>query len=332
MRVAIAGGTSPTLGASLLDALLATGGRYVPVILSREKVGTRTPAICRHGVEVRQVDYHSHTSLVAALSDVEVVLSVLLIPGPDWVTAQINLLRAAEEAGCRRFAPSEFALPDWAQSKVDILQAKNEVWHEVQASVDKGRIDAARFPCGMFMNYLGIGCPGGENQEKALAGFREGPYMVHLEREPSWVEVPVRADGTTPSLSMTDIRDVGKFVVAALDLKEPWAGRELGMSGDTLSFDELITLCEKHTGRIVEARRVTTDDLKIRLSSVSPDQFITRMEIQISIVSGCDGSVVEPTLNSMSPVKPTTVDEYLRRYWGTCTDDHYEAYEVQDQL
>ncbi|KAK5789911.1 hypothetical protein VI817_007198 [Penicillium citrinum] len=329
MRVAIAGGTSPTLGASLIDALLATGGRYVPVILSRGKVATWSPKMHQNGVEVRQVDYHSHASLVAALNDVEVVLSVLLIPGPDWVTAQVNLLHAAEEAGCRRFAPSEFALSAASQSKVDILKAKNEVWNEVQASVDQGRIDAARFPCGMFMNYLGIGCPDGENRVKALAGFQEGPYMIYLDRQPSWVEVPIRADGTTPSLSMTDIRDVGKFVVAALDLQEPWAGRELGFSGDTLSFDELVSLCEKHTGRAVEARRVTTDELKSRLSSVSPDEFIKRMEIQLSIVCAHDGSVVEPTLNSMSSVNPTTVDKYLQHYWGPCMDDRNDTHGAQ---
>lgn len=324
MLVAIAGGTSPTLGASIISALLSTGGRYVPIILSRENKANKNLSPWLQDLEVRQVDYHSHSSLVAALRDVEVVLSVLLIPGPDWVTAQINLLHAAEEAGCRRFAPSEFALTAWAQSKVDLLEAKNVVWRAVQASIDQGRIDAARFPCGMFMNYLGIGCPDNKTREEALAGFQEESYLVHLDDSQSpWIEVPILADGTFPSLTMTDIRDVGRFVVAALDLQEKWAGRELGMAGDTLCFEDLIALCEKYTGRPVEARLTTEGELQTRLSTIPPEQFISRMECQLSIVCTYDGSVVQPTLNRLCSVQPTTVDEYLRRFWGPfATKDH----------
>lgn len=321
-RVAIAGGSSSTLGVSIISALEATGGRYLPVILSRERKSNHASEIWPRNLEVRQVDYHSHSSLVAALCDVEVVISVLLIPGPDWVTAQINLLHAAEEAGCHRFAPSEFALSGWAQARVDILEAKNVVWRAVQSSVDLGRIDAARFPCGMFMNYLGIGCPGEATRTEALAGFQEGPYLFHLDnRHSPWVDVPVRQDGTTPNLTMTDIRDVGRFVVAALDLPEPWAGRELGMAGDTLSFDELVALCQKHTGMAVEARKVTVEQLQTKLVSVPPHQFIARMELQLSIVCACDGSIVEPALNKLCSIKPTRVNDFLQRYWGQFAKD-----------
>lgn len=318
MRVAIAGGSSPTLGASIVSALLATHGRYVPVILSRQ--GPREPSArpsIHSDAEIRRVDYNSHASLVFALRDVEVVISVLLIPGPAWVTAQVNLLHAAEEAGCRRFAPSEFALGYEAQSMVDLLEAKNTVWTAVQASVDQGRIDAARFPCGMFMNYLAIGIPDESVKTDALAGFQEGPFLVHLEdREASWIEVPLRADGTVPKLTMTDIRDVGRFIVAALDLDEPWAGRELGMVGDTLSFTDLIMLCERYTGRPVETRTVTEQQLRAKLESIPSDQVISRMECQLAIACSLGMSVVLPTLNRLCSVQHTTVEEYLQRYWG----------------
>lgn len=318
MRVAIAGGTSPTLGASITSALIATNGRYVPVVLTREKqseplVGLSLPP----GIEIRCVDYHSHASLVAALRDVEIVISVLLVPGPDWVTSQVNLLHAAEEAGCRRFAPSEFALGSEAQSMVDLLNAKNTVWSAVQASMRHGCIDAARFPCGMFMNYLAIGLPDASVRADALAGFREGPFLVHLEDpQASWVEVPLQADGSIPNLSMTDIRDVGRFVVAALDLDEPWAGRELGMVGDTLSFADLVELCQRYTGRPVEARTVTEEQLQLKLESIPPEQVIPRMECQLAIVCCRGRSVVSPALNRLCSIQPTTVEKFLQRYWG----------------
>ncbi|CAP85907.1 hypothetical protein EN45_056420 [Penicillium chrysogenum] len=317
MHIAIAGGTSPTLGFSIVSALLATDGRYTPVILSRETTISKKQSLAQNEVEVRYVDYHSQTSLVTALKGIDTVISVLLIPGPEWVTVQLNLLHAAEAAGCRRFAPSEFALTSSAHSMVDVLDAKNKVWEVVQTSVNQHRIDAARFPCGMFMNYLGIGCPDSGRRKDALAGFQEGPFLVHFENpESPWIEVPLRSDQTFPRLTMTDIHDIGRFIVAALDITEPWAGRELGMVGDTLSFGDLISICQKYVERPIEIRPLTESALQTKLLTIPQSEIIARMECQLAIVCARDMSVVPPTLNELSSVQPMTVAEYMRRYWG----------------
>jgi uncharacterized protein YbjT (DUF2867 family) len=309
-KVAIAGGSSPTLGASILAALSNTHN-WTPVILSRQ---TNTPKPSPPGIETRYVDYTSHTSLVAALRDIDTVLSVVLIPGPESITYQLNLLNAAIEAGCRRFAPSEFALCEQSQAQVDLLQPKNVVWEAVKGKVEKGLIDAARFPCGMFMNYLGIGV-GGEQEKEARAGFAEGAFLVHLDAEPAYVVVPVRADGSAPSLTLTDIRDVGRFVAAALELEE-WGGRELGMAGDTLGFEELIRLCERYTGKKVEVRRVTIQQLEERLKEIPNEDMLKRMDCQIAMACARDGSVVPGVLNEVCSVQPVKVEEFLRKYWG----------------
>lgn len=316
MRVAVAGGTSATLGASIVSALLATQGRYTPVILSREsKRETSRLSTLQKNVEIRYVDYSSRNSLVAALRDVEVVISVLLIPGPDWITAQVNLLHAAEEAGCRRFAPSEFALTEYAHTMVDLLKAKVSVWKEVQTSMSQGKIDAARFPCGMFMNYLGIGIPNEETRLQALAGFQEEAFLVHLDAPSPWIEVPVRADGSFPSLTLTDIRDVGLYMVVALDIEEPWGGRDLGMAGDTLSFTDLISICERYTGKPIQVRRQTKAELVTQLQSIPSSHFIQYMECQLKIVGTLDQWVIDPTLNLLSSIQPTTVEQYMKQYW-----------------
>lgn len=70
------------------------------------------------------MDYTSHPSLVAGLRDVEIVINVLLIPGPDWVTTQLKLLHAAEEAGCRCFVRPDLLSCTGAQARVDLLDAK----------------------------------------------------------------------------------------------------------------------------------------------------------------------------------------------------------------
>ncbi|KAF7125971.1 hypothetical protein CNMCM5793_002330 [Aspergillus hiratsukae] len=309
-KVAIAGGSSPTLGASILAALSTTPTPWTPIILSRQ---IPNPKPSPEGIETRYVDYTSHTSLVAALKDIDTVLSVVLIPGPASITYQLNLLNAAIDAGCRRFAPSEFALCEQAQAQVDLLKPKNVVWEAVKGKVEEGAIDAARFPCGMFMNYLGIGI-GGDKEKVARAGFAEGAFLVHLDAEPAYVVVPVREDGSSPRLTLTDIRDVGRFVAAALEMEE-WGGRELGMAGDTVGFDELVRLCEKYTGKKVEVRRVKMQQLEDRLKEIPDEDVLKRMDCQIAMVCARDGSVVPGVLNEVCKVQPVKVEEFLHKYW-----------------
>ncbi|RMJ28103.1 isoflavone reductase family protein [Aspergillus sp. HF37] len=267
-------------------------------------------------IETRYVDYASIPSLASALTDIDIVLSVLLIPGPEMETYQLNLLAAAEQAGVKRFAPSEFALPPAAQESVEFDGTKQRVWQRVQEAVEQGRIDAARFPTGMWMNYLAIGCPP-RRREEGLAGFSEGAFLVHLDEDEPWIEIPVLADGTYPALTMTDLRDIGRFVRAAVDIEEPWGGRTLGMAGDTVGFGELVALCEAYVGKtVVQRREVGAEELRKRLEQTPPDDFMKRMETQIALVGCRDAFVVEPALNALCDVQPTTIQRFLHTYWA----------------
>lgn len=140
VTIAIAGGTSPTLGRSIVSAIAKTPN--TAVILTRQS--SNAPQ-SKYGAEVRQVDYTDNDSLVAALKGVHTVISVLKIPGPEWSTYQINLLNAAKAAGVKRFAPSEFENGPLADGKVDILGLKPIVWKECEAS----GLECARFSGGM---------------------------------------------------------------------------------------------------------------------------------------------------------------------------------------
>lgn len=122
-------------------------------------------------------------------------------PGPDCSSEY--------SARSRRNRLSTVCTVRICASMVDLLNAKNTAWSAVQATMCHGRIDAARFPCGMFIDYLAIGLPRASVRADALAGFREGPFLVHHEDpQASRVEMPLQADGTIPNLSMADIRDV----------------------------------------------------------------------------------------------------------------------------
>ncbi|KAL4779908.1 hypothetical protein BJX76DRAFT_364845 [Aspergillus varians] len=319
--IAIPGGTG-TIGHSIVAALL-DHPEYKPIILSRatptKPDGTSNTTIASSGipVETHHVNYASIPSLTTALQGVDTVISTLLIPGPEWVTYQLNLLSASIEVGAHRFAPSEWALSQKAHTEIDIDAGKIVVWDAVKKAVADGKIDAAAFPVGMFMNYLAIGIPDRDREIEARAGFREGPLMFHLDEEPAWIEVPVTGEGQHPVLTMTDVRDVGRFVVAALGIEEPWGGRELGISGDTRNLREIVDDIQRVLDGRVSVREVAKRDLERRLEAMDEGDFYGRMDVQYTILCGKGLSVVDGVLNELCPeVKPTSIREFMERYWG----------------
>lgn len=318
VNVAIAGGSSPTLGSAIVRAIANTHGVHEPVILSRRKDGnteTRGTILVdnwKH-VEVRYVDYHDKDNLTSALKGIHTVISVVLIPDPvEWTTAQVNLVRAAKETGVKRFAPSEWAFGSPAHEKAEIDRPKIEVWREVERS----GLEATRFVCGGFMNYLGIGCPGPkEKQEEALHGFREGPFMFNVEE--GTVDIPLKADGSYPRVTMTEIGDIGRFVAAALDL-DKWEP-EMPMAGDTLGFGEVVRLAEKATGRKFTIMETTKEQLQKEKDGLRPEDWIRNMECSYAMLF-CDDqdgeTVLDPLLNRLCPqVNPIKIKEYLQKYW-----------------
>ncbi|KAL4923182.1 uncharacterized protein BDV17DRAFT_285631 [Aspergillus undulatus] len=346
--IAIAGGTG-TIGQSIVSALLSNSHphshshakKYTPIILSRATAqnpdGTRKlePAKSPSGkafeIETRYVTYTSLESLVTALRDINTLISTLLIPDPSWVTIQLNLLYASIQSGVQRFAPSEFALSQEAHELVDVDEGKIIVWQEVKKAVTEGEIDAAAFPVGMFMNYLGIGIPDADVEREARAGFREGALMFYLNPNPQgaggggggqpWIDMPLTENGVYPTLTMTDIRDIGKFVVAALGLEE-WGGRGLGIAGDTVNLKDVVEVLQgRFGGRIVE-NKLSLVDLQKKHDKFPEQDILGRMDVQYTIACGRGACVVDGVLNRLCPeVRPTTVREFVERYWPVLSDD-----------
>ncbi|KAL5341046.1 hypothetical protein BJX70DRAFT_396104 [Aspergillus crustosus] len=330
--IAIAGGTG-TIGSSIIAALLAAD-QYIPFILSRatphhpaESVSRSLPTLPTlptyptpsKEIETRYVDYASLDSLVTALQGVNTLISTLLIPGPDSVTYHLNLLTAAINAGVKRFAPSEFALSQKAHSDVEIDHGKITIWNAVKSAVREGKIDAAAFPVGMFMNYLAIGISDKQKENEARAGFREGPLMFHLEDEPAWVEVPVPVSttGEWPDITMTDIRDVGRFVVGALGMQESWGGRELGIAGDTRNLRDVVEILRRGIRKEVLVKEVSVDELRRRREGLAEGDILAKMDVDYMTVCAKGGSVVPGVLNELCPgVEATTIEAFVHRYWA----------------
>lgn len=309
VTVALAG-VSTGLGKTFLNIFLhlnsQTSNPHTLVVLSRRP----DPALSAKGVDVRVVDYASHTSTVQALQGVHTVLC-LIGSGPEVMRdTQLALLAAAKEAGCRRFAPSEYAGQGY--DGVDLYAGKAEVFEAVKAS----GLEYTRFNCGMFMSLLATGTPKpvtevGEREgcatgeEEALAGLRPWNYVVNMKD--GTVDYP--GDGTA-KMVLTDTRDVAGFVYRALSL-ESWPG-DLGMRGDVKSFAELVAIAEK-----VQKRTWLKKSTSIQELEELPEDAGARFYNQSRLAFARGWGMVGDELNQAFPdVKPLDAETFVERWWS----------------
>lgn len=321
--IAIAGGTSPTLGRSIVTSILSTSNKNTPVILTRQ---SPTAPRTAHGAAVRQVDYSNPISLAAALQGVHTLISVIAVVGPQWLDVQLALLRAAREAGVKRFVPSEFGLGRLADERVDVLKAKGRVWEACLAAREEsgGAMEVGRFNCGAFMNYLcvGEGFGGEERAQEALAGLDDMAVIWDVVGRKA--EEPVKEDGSSPRITLTDIWDVGKFVAGACELEQGRWEEEMSMVGETIEIEKATGLLEKYSGRKLEVTRLKRAEYQARADAVqgvggSREEMLAKMSAQFALLDldeEVGGAIMKPTVNELCPwVKAKSVEEYLARCW-----------------
>jgi hypothetical protein len=205
--------------------------------------------------------------------------------------------------------------------KVDLLGLKPPMWHQCQAS----SLECARFSGGMFMNYLGIGKDFNGDAKRELdvmQGFVDAPVIWDITN--GVAEVPVKANGTTPKLTITDICDLGRFVAAACTLPDGRWESSMEMVGETINIDEVTKLIEDVTGKEMKRQPVDKAELQRRADSIegigsSREEIVTKMISQINMAAIEDlvgMCVLSPTVNRLCPhVKPTSVREFLTKCW-----------------
>jgi uncharacterized protein YbjT (DUF2867 family) len=114
MKIAIAGVGG--IGTHILNALLETQhslcalSRTVWLSFARYTNEQKRPDLELLGVEVFTVDYTSHKSLVTSLRGVDLCICTHpSFSSPDGgYQTQLNLINAAEEAGVKKYVPSEW--------------------------------------------------------------------------------------------------------------------------------------------------------------------------------------------------------------------------------
>lgn len=313
--IAVAGGTSAGIGRSILTQL-NSNPNFTPIVLTRET--SEIPKwLSDLKIVVKRVNYQSRESLVDALRGVHTVISVLLPRDGTWASTQIELLNASIDASVSRFVPAEWGPGPKAAERIQLLSPQLELRQALRdAKAKNANFEWAAFRVGMFMNYLGIGA---KDEESALAGKRDDGQMMFYVKEMR-VEIPETADGAVPSVSMTEITDIGRFVAAACELPEGEWQEDFSCVGDTLPVDRVAVLIEKVRGGKVSVITRTKEQIeKDKEQAMTDGEFYRHfwLELEEMYTRNEQGeSVIEPKLNKLCPnVRPITVEEYLIKFW-----------------
>ncbi|KAK3725384.1 hypothetical protein LTR37_000354 [Vermiconidia calcicola] len=305
VTVALVGASTGFGRTMLMNFLHHNDNKHKLVLLSRSE----QPELLAQGVDVRPVDYSNHSQLVKALDDVHTVLS-LIGGGPPALAAQLELIKACQEAGVKRFAPSEYA--GVSNEGIDLYASKKEVWEATKTS----GLEYTRFSCGLFMSALATGTPKPvtelgkregmkSGEEEALAGMRRWNFVVNMKA--GTADYP--GDGTAPMV-LTDMRGISLFVFRALDM-EKWP-ETLGMRGDVKSFREIVEICEKVQGRKWLTKTNPLEELSARVDDPGKKFY---NQVRLRLAEGW--AMVGDELNKEFPdMKPITCEEFIDKWWS----------------
>ncbi|KAI3500043.1 hypothetical protein L1887_35858 [Cichorium endivia] len=245
-------------------------------------------------------DLHDHESLVKAIKEVDVVISTV---GGESIADQVKIIAAIKEAGnVKRFIPSEFG------TDVDHVTAV-----EPAKSIFKGKTDIRRA-------VEAAGIPHTFVASNGFAGFFL-PTLGQMDTNTTPREkLTILGDGTPKAVFVKE-EDIALATIKAVD--DPRTLNKILIfrpPGNTLSFNEIVSIWESKIGKILEKTYLSEEQilkniqegpfgLSILLSishSVLVNGSATNFEIKPSF--GVEASELYPD------VKFTAIDEYLTQF------------------
>ncbi|KAK5092082.1 hypothetical protein LTR70_005047 [Exophiala xenobiotica] len=252
VNVAVAGGTSPTLGQSIIQAILATGKHKVLILSRRESspgpTNVHTPPPSKYGASIEHVDYTSAKRLTTTLADhsIDTLVSVLkILDLKENISYHTNLLQACQAAGLRRYILSDWSMAAPAHSRVDLLAHKAELHalgqEHMKSAGEKGEhvVECCTIQNGGSLEYFAQG----SRDQTLRAGLEDDLMLEYMDIAAKRLVIPCRSkEPPVPArVTMTSLRDIGRFVAASLDLRRGEMTGQMGIAGATCSFDSVVT-------------------------------------------------------------------------------------------
>lgn len=252
------------------------------------------------GVNLVSGDVYNHESLVKAIKQVDVVISTV---GYFLLADQVKIIDAIKEAGnVKRFLPSEFGMDVDRTSAVEPAKSSFTVKVQIRRAVEAAGIPYTYVSANNFAGYF-------------LPNFSQ-PGATAPPRD----KVVILGDGNAKAVYNKE-EDIATYTIRAVD--DPRTLNKIlyiKPSGNTLSFNELVSLWEKKIGKTLEKEYVPEEQvLKNIQDSPPPANVFLAIGHAVFVRGDQTNFNIEPSFgveaSELYPdVKYTSVDEYLNQF------------------
>lgn len=295
--IALVGGTGQ-LGTLIANALLDKPDVELRLLVrpgSRDK----TAGLEKRGAQVVEGAIGSDAgSALASLCEGASTLISAVQGGPELIIdGQAQLLRAARDAGVKRFIPSDYSLDLF---KVKPGHIPTSDWRRQLAAVadaERGGVEVVHVLNGGFLD------------RGVMFGFVR---VIDVEKQTT----SVWGDGKEP-MHWTTYADTALYTAEAAADERP-VPRKFSVAGDVLDFNGIVRAYEQASGKTLRIERLgSLDDLDVRideLANADPANFLTCLPLMYyrSMLNG-EGKL-DAVMNDRYPsIRPTTVREYVAR-------------------
>nr|KJB14474.1 hypothetical protein B456_002G127000 [Gossypium raimondii] len=247
-----------------------------------------------------QGDMYDHESLVKAIKQVDVVISVV---GQMQLADQVKIIAAIKEAGnVKRFFPSEFGMDVDKNNAVEPAKSTFAIKAQIRRAVEAEGIPYTYVPANCFAGYF-------------LPTLSQ-PGATSPPRD----KVVILGDGN-PKAVFNHEADIGTYTIKAVD--DPRTANKtlfIKPPKNTYSFNELIALWEKLIGKALEKTYVPEDQLLKQIQeSPIPINIVLAISHSIFVNGDCTNFEIDPSFgyeaSELYPeVKYTTVEEGFSRF------------------
>ncbi|TYH87670.1 hypothetical protein ES332_D01G134600v1 [Gossypium tomentosum] len=252
------------------------------------------------GVHLLLGGMYDHESLVKAIKQVDVVISVV---GQMQLADQVKIIAAIKEAGnVKRFFPSEFGMDVDKNNAVEPAKSTFAIKAQIRRAVEAEGIPYTYVPANCFAGYF-------------LPTLSQ-PGATSPPRD----KVVILGDGN-PKAVFNHEADIGTYTIKAVD--DPRTANKtlfIKPPKNTYSFNELIALWEKLIGKALEKTYVPEDQLLKQIQeSPIPINIVLAISHSIFVNGDCTNFEIDPSFgyeaSELYPeVKYTTVEEGLSHF------------------
>ena len=235
--VAVAGASGKTVGPFITEELVKANKKVKVLTRSAEAVSASLKQ--SPNVEVVVIDYSNLEALTKALHGVDAVFST--VGGVGLLESQLNLIKAAKDAGVKRFYPSEYG--------ADIAVAKPE---EFVLNSAKIQIRKALEASGLEYTYI-------------VTGFFHSLVAPYFGFDFANGKVSIVGDGNVRT-SWSSFEDIGRAVAESLELPQS-KNATLYIDSDVLTFNEIVHLYEKKNGKKYEITYTPLEEAKKKVDT-----------------------------------------------------------------